>query len=168
MFEPKMNITIKLKILTVALLLTAFAKPLYAQKFEKAEFYTVMDSGDLAAIENQISIVEASSTPNKEGYEGALLMRKAGKLTVPAQKLKYFKRGRIQFETALQADKDNTEYHFLRLAIEEHAPKIVKYHSDIETDKAIIIKNFKNLSPAVQHAITDYAKKSKVLKPEDF
>jgi len=166
MFEPTMKITIK--ILAIALLLTAFAKPLHAQKFEKAEFYTVMDSGDLAAIENQLTVVELSSTPYKEGYEGALLMRKADKLAIPLQKLKYFKQGRIKLETAMLADKENTEYHFLRLAIEEHAPKIVKYHSDIEADKAIIIKNFKSLSPAVQNAITDYAKKSKVLKPEDF
>jgi hypothetical protein len=63
---------------------------------------------------------------------------------------------------------ENTEYHFLRLAIEEHAPKIVKYHNDIEADKAIVKKNFKELSPAVQHAILDYCKKSKVLHAEDF
>jgi len=66
------------------------------------------------------------------------------------------------------ADNDNTEYHFLRLAIEENAPKIVKYHADIENDKLFVQKNFKNLPRSVQHAILDYCKKSKVLHTEDF
>ena len=138
------------------------------QKFEKAAFYNVMDNGDLDAINNEIETVKASSSPNKEGYEGALLMRKADKLPIPTQKLKYFKKGRIKLETALINDNDNAEYHFLRLAIEEHAPKIVKYHNDIEKDKAIVIKNFKNLPEPVQQAIRDYSKKSKVLRAEDL
>jgi len=86
----------------------------------------------------------------------------------PKDRLKFFKQGRIKLEIALLADNDNVEFHFLRLAIEEHAPKIVKYHSDIAKDKALVIKNFKNLSPAVQHAILDYCSNSKVLHKEDF
>jgi hypothetical protein len=164
-----MKMNYKWKILFVFLLITGVAKTSIAQqKFEKAAFYAVMDSGNLDAINNQIEVVRASSSPNKEGYEGALLMRKAGKLSVPGQKLKFFKQGRIKLETALLADADNTEYHFLRLAIEEHAPKIVKYHNDIEKDKLIIQKNFKNLPQSVQHAIIDYCKNSKVLHAEEF
>ena len=138
------------------------------QKFDKKVFYEVMDSGDLSAVNDQIEVVKASSLNNKDGYEGALLMRKAGKVPLPKQKLKYFKEGRTKLETAILADNDNTEFHFLRLAIEENAPKIVKYRADIEKDKLIIQKDFKNLSPTVQHAIIDYCKKSKVLHAEDF
>lgn len=164
-----MKMIYKWKILFIFLLLFGFAKIGTAQeKFEKAAFYAVMDSGDLDAITSQIEIVKASSSNNKEGYEGALLMRKADKMSSPAKKLKYFKAGRIKLETALLADNDNTEYHFLRLAIEEHAPKIVKYHSDIENDKLIIQRNFKNLPQSVQHAIIDYCKNSKILHAEDF
>jgi hypothetical protein len=164
-----MKMIIKWKMLLVFLLIAGSAKTSPAQqKFEKAAFYTVMDSGDLDAINSQIEIVQASSSPNKEGYEGALLMRKAGKISKPAQKLKFFKQGRIKLETALLADADNTEFHFLRLAIEEHAPKIVKYHNDIEKDKLIIQKNFKSLPQSVQHAIIDYCKNSKVLHAEEF
>jgi hypothetical protein len=79
-----------------------------------------------------------------------------------------FKDGRIKLETAINADNDHTEFHFLRLAIEEHAPKIVKYHADIKADKAIVIKNFKTLSSSVQQAILDYCKNSKVLHVADF
>ncbi|MDB4919286.1 hypothetical protein [Mucilaginibacter sp.] len=164
-----MKMIYKWKMLLVFLLTVGFIKISAAQeKFEKAAFYTVMDSGDLDAINNQIEIVQASSSNNKEGYEGALLMRKADKMSTAGKKLKYFKAGRIKLETALLADSDNTEFHFLRLAIEEHAPKIVKYHNDIEKDKLIIRKNFKGLPKSVQHAIIDYCKKSKVLRAEDF
>ena len=138
------------------------------QKFEKEAFYKVMSTGDLDAIDNELAVLDGSSTKNKEGYEGALLMKKAGLAGKPKKKLELFKQGRIKMETALLADNDNTEYHFLRLAIEEHAPKIVKYHNDIESDKVIVQKNFKSLSPAVQQAILDYCKNSKVLHKEDF
>jgi hypothetical protein len=122
----------------------------------------------MEAIDNEIIIVNSSLINNKEGYEGVLLMKKAGLVSRPKKKLDLFKEGRIKLETAILADNNNTEFHFLRLAIEEHAPKIVKYHADIETDKQIVVKNYKNLSQPVQHAILDYCKKSQVLHTEDF
>ena len=145
-----------------------FQKSIAQQKFEKSTFYDVMATGDITAVENELSILKDSSTPNKEGYEGALLMKKAGLAKGAKTKLNLFKSGRIKLETAILADSTNTEYHFLRLAIEEHAPGIVKYHSDIKKDKEIVQKNYKNLSPSVQHAILDYTKNSKVLHAEDF
>ena len=138
------------------------------QKLDKAAFYEVMDRGNLDEVEKEMDIVANSSSPEKEGYTGALLMRKASLVKLPSQRLKFFKAGRIKFDPAISADKDNVEYHFLRLAIQEHAPKIVKYNKDIEADRQIIIKAYKNLSPAVQNAIKDYSKKSKVLTASDL
>jgi hypothetical protein len=166
-----MKIILKHKALRTALFIVlavvtnaAFAQ----QKFDKAAFYKVMDTGNVAAIDAEVDVVKASGVAAKDGYEGALLMRKAGKVALPAQKLKFFKAGRIKLETAIQADADNTELRFLRLAIEEHAPKIVKYKSDIEKDKAFILKNYKTLPESVQSAIKDYTQKSKVLRAEDL
>ena len=138
------------------------------QKFDKAEFYEVMKSANLETVNNELEAVKDAPEKDREGYEGALLMKKAGLLKKPKARLSFFKQGRIKLETAISADYDNTEFHFLRLAIEEHAPRIVKYHSDIEKDKVIVIKNYKNLSPAVRHAILDYCENSKVLHKEDF
>jgi len=138
------------------------------QKLDKAAFYAVMDRGNLEEVNNEIDLVAASSSSEKEGYTGALLMRKAGLVRLPSQKLKFFKAGRIKFDTAILADKDNVEYHFLRFAIQEHAPKIVKYRADIEADKQVIIKAYKNLSPVVQHAIMDYTKNSKLLQASEL
>lgn len=138
------------------------------QKLDKAAFYEVMDRGNLDEVEKEIDVVNNSSSPDKDGYAGALLMRKADLQKLPAKRLKSFKAGRIKFDTAIAADADNVEFHFLRLAIQEHAPKIVKYNKDIQADKKAIINGFKNLSPAVQHAIVNYTKKSKVLAASDL
>lgn len=138
------------------------------QKFDKSAFYAAMASGNIQEINNEIDIVKSASIDEKEGYEGALLMRKAGLKTIPAERLKLFKAGRIKLETALLNDNKNAEFHFLRFAIQEHAPKIVKYRNELETDKQFIQKSFKSLSPVVQHAIIDYTKNSKILHPQDF
>jgi len=162
---------LKLKITFVAMVLMTicFVSRSHAQqKFNKATFYAVMDSSEVAAIDDEIELVKASSLTGKDGYEGALLMRKAGKINGAKKKLDLFKAGRIKLETAILAEPDNTEFRFLRLAIEEHAPRIVKYRSDIDKDKLMIQKNFKSLPESVRHAIISYAKKSKVLHAEDF
>jgi len=164
-----MNIRLKSGFISVILLLFISVKiNAHPQKFEKAEFYEVMKSGTLETITNELEAVKVAPEKERDGYEGALLMKKAGLLKKAKDRLASFKQGRIKLETALLADPENTEFHFLRLAIEEHAPRIVKYHSDIEKDKAIVIKNFKSQSPAVRHAILDYCENSKVLHKEDF
>jgi hypothetical protein len=138
------------------------------QIFNKQAFYDTMASGNLAGIDAELINVGVSSIVEKEAYEGALLMRKAGLMTRPADKLKSFKAGRVKLETSLMKDSSNGEYHFLRLTIQEHAPGIVKYHSELKKDSQIIHNTFKNLSPIVQKAIIDYSKNSKILRPEEF
>ncbi|MGZ3778913.1 MAG: hypothetical protein ACXVB0_25415 [Mucilaginibacter sp.] len=155
--------------IVLGMLITGYvlAKP-FQQKFEKATFYSVMKSGDMTAIDNEMEALNDAPAAEREGYIGALLMKKADLQRKAKDKLKLFKQGRIKLETALMADNTNTEFHFLRLTIEEHAPKIVRYRADIEKDKALVIKNFKSQPPAVQHAILDYCSNSKVLHKEDF
>jgi len=138
------------------------------QKFEKSTFYQVMASGKLDDVNDELTAIAGAPAGDRDAYEGVLLMRKAGLLSKPKDKLQNFKNGRIKFQTAFMADSNNTEFRFLRLGIQEHAPKIVKYHSDINADKAYIKEHFKSLSPVVQHAVLDYSKTSKVLHPEDL
>ncbi|GAB2695854.1 hypothetical protein GCM10027037_19600 [Mucilaginibacter koreensis] len=151
-------------ILTVT---TAIAGSMW-QRIDKIAYFEAMASDHKAAVEKQLELLKGFSGTEKEAYEGALLMKKAGLVVLPKDKLKYFKAGRIELETALRNDADNAEYHFLRLIIEEHAPKIVKYKADIAADAALVKKAYKTLPPAVQHAVRDYSKTSKVLSPQDF
>jgi len=138
------------------------------QDFDKPDFYAVLASGKLEDINKELILLNTASIPEKEAYEGTLLMRKSGLLKIPAEKLRFFKKGRIKLESALLKDSSNCEYHFLRLTIQEHAPKVVKYNSELENDKQYILKYFKDLSPVVQKVIINYSKNSKILNPEDF
>ena len=138
------------------------------QTFDKSSFYKVMASGSLENINGELIIVATASIPEKEAYEGALLMKKAGLLNKPADKLKFFRSGCIKLESALIKDSTHSEYHFLRLTIQEHAPRKVKYFKDLEKDSHYIQITFKDLSPVIQKAISDYSKNSKILRPEDF
>jgi len=165
----KLDVKWKLILVTSFLSTCGFLTTSQAQqKFDKAIFYKVMASGDTDAINREINIIAMASLSYKEGYDGALLMRKAGLITKPKEKLKLFKSGMMKMETALLADSSNTEFHFLRLVIEEQAPKVVKYNSHIEKDKLFIQNNFKIASPVVQDAILDYSRNSKILRREDF
>ena len=138
------------------------------QNFDRVTFYATMASGIVEDIDKQLAILNEVSIPEKEAYEGALLMRKSGVLKIAVEKLKYFKKGRIKLETALLKDSNNAEYRFLRLSVQEHAPKVVKYKDKLKTDKQFIINAFKNLPAVVQRAIIDYSKKSKILNPQQF
>lgn len=133
--------------------------------FDKSAFYSAMATNDMEALNTQLSIVKAASINEKEAYEGALLMKKAGLVAKANEKLSLFKAGRIKLEAAIKKDNGNTEFNFLRLIIQEHAPKIVNYNNDLQNDASVIRSNFKTLPQVVQQAISDYSKKSKVLKP---
>lgn len=160
----------KIKFLLLLLFLfTCFAGVAALQhKLDKEAFYKAMASGSLDEINNELETLKTATINDKEGFEGALLMRKAGLVSKPKDKLANFKLGRIKMETALLNHDENAELHFLRFMIEEHAPKIVKYRSDILKDKAIILRSYKSLSPEVQHAIMDYSKTSKVLTTDEL
>jgi hypothetical protein len=138
------------------------------QNFSKSSFYAILKSGKIDDVNSELDLLNSSSINEKEAYEGALLMRKAGLEKIPVQKLKYFKKGRIQLETAISNNNANGEYHFLRLMIQEHAPKVAKYSADLDTDKASVKKSFQDFSPSVQQVVIDYSKNSKIIHPEDF
>ena len=139
-----------------------------AQDFDRSFYYATMASGKIEDVNKQLELLHTSTISEKEAYEGALLMRKAGLVKIPAEKLKFFKRGRIKLETVLLTDSSNAEYRFLRLTIQEHAPKIVKYATELEADRQCIIRSFKNISPVVQEAIIAYSRHSKILHPQDL
>ena len=136
--------------------------------YDRPAFYAAMASSNIEEIDAQIAQVKNSTLTEKEAFEGALLMKKSGLVKKPAEKLRLFKNGRSKLEASIARDKENTEYRFLRLIIQEHAPNIVKYRGELENDSQFIRSNFKNLPPVVQQAIIDYTKKSGVLKPSYF
>lgn len=136
--------------------------------FDRSAFYAAMASSNMDEIDAQLIAIKGSSVPEKEAYEGALMMKKSGMLTKAKDKLSLFKAGRIKLESSITRDKENAEFRFLRVIIQEHAPKIVNYRNELEKDSQLIRTNYKNLPQVIQQAIMDYSKKSSVLKPSYF
>ena len=157
-FKPLISLLLLFSVFTVKANIITTA-------FDKSAFYAAMASDNMEAINNQLTIVKTSSINEKEAYEGAMLMKKAGLVTSAKEKINLFKAGRIKLEAAIKKNKENAEFSFLRLIIQEHAPKIVNYDDNIKIDVAAIRSNYKTLHPVVQQAISDYSKKSKNLKP---
>ena len=144
-------------------LCTLFSLSTLAQKFDKVAFYQVMEVNDSLKINQQLNLLQNSSIKEKQAYEGALLLKKAGVVTNKRNKLNTFKLGKHKLENALEKDSSNTEYHFLRLMIQENAPKILGYHANLEKDNIYIRKNYKTLNAVLQQAIFGYSKQSKTL-----
>jgi hypothetical protein len=169
MFSLKKSAFISL-IFTVLLLCTA--RLLYAQTgttaFNRAAFYTAFASDNISTIQKQLDIISKSLQDEKEAFEGALMMKKAGLIKGASHKLTMFKAVREKLENMLNKYADNAEYRFLRLMIQEKAPRILGYDKQIEEDHKYVIEHFKTIPEAAQKAILNYSKSSKVLSPADF
>ncbi len=162
----------KMKIFISLLILLGFINegwPARSQQdFDRAAFYNVLKANNVGDIDRELSVIDASRVNEKEAYKGTLLMKKAGLMKKPKEKLSLFKQGRIMLETELHSDSSNTEYHFLRLIIQEHAPKITKYRAQLADDGEYIKKHYKSLLPVVQQIVIDYSKTSAILHTSDF
>lgn len=129
----------------------------------KSAYYSAMSSSKAALMDAQLSALKSASGTDKEAFEGAMLMRKAGILTIPAKKLAMFKEGCRKLETAISKNPQNVEYRFLRLIVQENAPRSLGYHKAISQDSKFIRENFRNLPAMTQNSIAGYSKKSKAL-----
>jgi hypothetical protein len=140
----------------------------FSQSFDKENYYVSMSSGSIDKVNEQLAILKTYALPDKGAYEGALLMKKAGLVSSAIEKINLFKSGRKKLESEIQKNSENAEYRFLRVMIQENAPKIVNYRSDLIPDCTFIRNSFKKLSPALQKEILKYSKISKKLSVRDL
>ncbi len=165
-----MNLKIYPIILFIVSLFAAFVSQGQenSNKFDRSAYYAAMASDKLAPVDDLLKSLEHVSFDSKKAFVGALLMKKAGLVSGLNNKLSTFKDGHAKLEDEIKKDSENAEFRFLRLMIQENAPAILNYSSNKEDDKKMILKSYKGMSATVQKAITDYSKRSKVLKPSDF
>jgi len=135
---------------------------------DKKEFYEVVSNTKEKTISHYLEVLNTATFKEKEAYVGALLMRKAGIVGGPKQKLSLFKEGAKKLESEIKKDKGNPEYRFLRLMIQENAPGILGYKDNLDDDKTFLLTNYSFLEPIVQKAVLDYSKSSKILHTNDF
>lgn len=127
-------------------------------------FYKAMEESDKDLVNAQLKELQTAPAEIQDAFTGALLMKKAGFSAPPAIKLRLFKSGHKMLESAIRNNPENTEFRFLRLIIQEHAPGILGYKNDLEKDTEFIQKSYKSLPDDLQQIMVGYSKKSKFLK----
>ena len=132
-------------------------------------FYNALYSDSLETVETALEALNREKTTTMvEAYRGGLIMKKSDYLKSAAKKIETFKQGHQLLESAIKKEPKNPEYRFIRLTIQEHAPKILKYNKQIEEDKAIIVKGYGKMSSKTRAYVLDYAKQSDILSAKDF
>lgn len=138
-------------------------------QIDKQTYYKALSSGEEESIDKVLAKLEDQKASSKiSAYIGALTMKKAGYVKGVGGKLKTFKKGAGLLEDQIEGEPANTEYRFLRLIIQEHAPGILNYNKDIDNDKQAIVAGYHKLDAGLKGVIADYAKNSKVLRESDF
>jgi hypothetical protein len=128
-------------------------------------FYKAMEGENKTLVNIQLTELKSMAPSNaRDAFTGAMIMKQAGLGGSPTTKLHLFKEGHKMLESAIKQDPDNAEYRFLRLMIQENAPGFLGYKNDEQKDIEYIRKSYKSLPEDLQNAITDYNKKSKILK----
>ncbi len=82
-------------------------------------------------------------------YHGAYHMLWAKYLSAPLSKLNSFKKGKELMDSALKKRYGDSEIHFLRLTIQQHAPGILKYNKNIQEDIHQITQHWESV-PSTQ------------------
>ncbi|MGO3108405.1 MAG: hypothetical protein ACTJHT_01475 [Sphingobacterium sp.] len=94
-------------------------------------------------------------------YKGASQILKARLLKDRSAKKALVVQGIQLLERSVEAAPEEVEIRLVRLAIQEHAPKILKYNGHMAEDKRMILANFATQPTVVRTIISQYAAQSK-------
>jgi len=156
------------RLLLISFCSFAISEAAFSQAFDKDLYYAAMSSNSIEKLNEQLKIIKVTTVNSKDAYEGALLMKKAGLVNTAKEKLNLFKTGRRMLDAMIKKDTNNAEFRFLRVMIQENAPKLVNYRSELQADCAYIVTVYKKLSASLQQVILQYSQHSKNLHAKDF
>lgn len=146
-----------------------FCFPQSIQQEFQDNFYGALSSVSVEVLDNQIKVLDSlPSTSLIRAYQGTVIMKRSSYEVNVKDKIVMFKEGHTLLEKEISKDAENVEYLFLRLVIQENAPSILKYNTNISTDKAVVIKQFLTLSVTVRKHILKYSETSKILSSSEL
>lgn len=132
-----------------------------ASTFSKAEVFKAISGNDSGSLTKMIAKLEDLSTSSdQQAYLGTLKMKRSEQLKTAKEKLALFKEGRSLLEKVITSSPKNAEYRFLRLMIQENAPKVLKYNTNIKEDAKLVASGYQSLAGDVRTAVVSYAKQS--------
>lgn len=101
-------------------------------------------------------------------YKGAVMALSAKYTRENLARKNLFKDGVSLLEYAVTQKPENIEIRCLRLGIQENSPKFLKYKSNIQEDKAFILKQYENTnSKAVKEFVKSYILQSTGFNTEE-
>ncbi|WP_291864453.1 hypothetical protein [Maribacter sp.] len=110
---------------------------------------------------NTLENITKESKPILVAYKGAASTLKAKHSKGVKQKKSFFKEGAGYLDFSIEKASENIEIRCLRLSVQEHSPKVLKYKKNIAEDKQFLIDNFqKTTDTAVKKFVKDYVLQS--------
>lgn len=100
-------------------------------------------------------------------YKGAAIALKSKYTTDKKKRKELLTQGLKLVESSVKSLPNNAEIRLIRLSIQEHTPKFLKYKGNIAEDKKMIVEAFDKLPKDLKEYIKIYAKQSKVFTEED-
>ncbi len=91
-----------------------------------------------------ISKYENDSDVDVQAYVISFKMKQAKYERLPWNKVKVFNRYKNQLDELISKHDKNVHLRYVRLVIQENIPSFLNYNSDIEQDKALLMKAMKH------------------------
>lgn len=136
---------------------------------DRTAFYEALSGQSETVVDKEIALLDSEKkTSLTNAYLGAMLMKKAGFLKGAGHKVKTFKKGAGLLEEEIKRSPGNAEFRFLRLSIQEHAPKILKYNKNLEEDRKIVVSGYEKLDPDLKKIIRKYSANSAIINQQDL
>jgi len=146
------------------LFVTALSLKATAQ-LDRKTIYSALASDSKDVVLKQLEGVRGMKESSEvKAFKGALEMKAAQFEKTAKDKMNLFNAGKKLLESEIKSNDGNVEYRFLRLLIQENAPKQLKYNGNIDEDVTAIITGYSKLKESTKNAVEAYAKKSASLK----
>lgn len=134
-------------------------------QLDRKAIYSALASDSKEVIQKQLDgIQNAKESSEVKAFKGALQMKASQFQKTAKDKMNLFNGGKKALESEIKSNDGNAEYRFLRLLIQENAPKQLKYNGNIDEDVISIVAGYSKLKESTKTAIESYAKKSSALK----
>ncbi|MDR0802780.1 hypothetical protein [Fluviicola sp.] len=130
-------------------------------QLDRKSIYTALAGNSKELVQKQLDgLKNAKESSEVNAFKGTLQMKAAQFQKTAKEKMELFNAGKKMLESEIKLNDGNVEYRFLRLLIQENAPKQLKYNGNISEDVTAIIAGYGKLKEATKAALEAYAKKS--------
>lgn len=117
---------------------------------------------------NLLKDIPENADPRLVAYKGAALTLVARFKKSAKEKSKTFRAGAKLIEHAVERAPNDIEVRFVRLSVQQHAPRFLKYNEAVLSDKHYVVSQVKLMQPgALKNYISDYILKSDKFTDEE-